>query len=155
MKITKEDLGKKFNLADGTIAKVIVHASYESVISWGSKLDNYTSFIALVDNESGACGEDEEFSIASRHEPRAWLKDMPSFGEIKDGWIARDERGAWYWYDEPPILSDRHWDSSSKCQRLSCAFTLPELTGDQWKGSLISTVELKRWQSGNKQASQA
>lgn len=157
MQITREDIGKWFNLADDTVAEVVLVESYESAIKWTSKRGGRGSYIALVDNESGECREDGDFSITSRHEPRSWLKDMPNLGDIKEGWIACDKGRTWYWYDKAPVSKGETWicANDTQYQILSHAFNLPALTSDQWKESLISTAELNRWQSGNKQASQA
>ena len=64
MKLTKEDIGKKFNTSNGVIT-MISHHEYESLFSTGD-----TGGVVLLVNEDGEfeTGSFEDYNIISRHE---------------------------------------------------------------------------------------
>jgi len=59
---------------------------------------------------------------------------------MKDGWVAMDENGTWYWYEEKPTLLpiNRIWKGTpfSTCDNLGieCFDIAP---ADDWTKSLI------------------
>ena len=85
---------------------------------------------------------------------RTWLKQMPDAGVFNDKcWLACDgSTGDWYIYDSEPIKLVYDWDtafSDGCCDLDSEFFNMPELSGDQWKYSCISVMELAEWQMEN------
>lgn len=56
-------------------------------------------------------------------------------GVIKDGWVAMDKDGDWYWYDTKPYLDDNEWWNNVSYSDLY-GFNIAPFDGD-WKDSLI------------------
>jgi hypothetical protein len=151
MKLTKADVGKKFNCHDGLL-EVLYVAPDESCVKFNDTNIDHHECIYLVRTRDGVCLKDGDISITSRHNPRSWLPLMPNLGDIKEGWIACDKSGDWCAYTLVPEVGNKMFISKidGDVVNLSVIFNTPALTGDQWKDSLISVAELKQWQADNK-----
>ena len=54
---------------------------------------------------------------------------------MKDGWVAMEEDGEWYWYDEIPFIEDGIWVfEGSSCASLGAFNIAPS---EDWTKSLI------------------
>jgi len=145
LKLTKEDVGKKFEDRFEQVYKIQLCTD---------------SDVAVTDNDGHifVCDYDGVFENAitnqliKRHEPRYWLKDLPDADLFTYDWIACDENGEWYNYEySPPILSDVAYGAGGGgmfC--MACIKDLPKLTGDEWKLSKITIDDLRVWQKENK-----
>ncbi len=82
---------------------------------------------------------------------RAWLKQMPDAGFFNDKcWLACDMDGVWYIYYSEPRAVSYEWMDGEGFELPCDAFNMPELSGDQWKYSCISVIELAEWQMEQK-----
>ncbi len=84
---------------------------------------------------------------------RTWLKQMPDAGFFADGvWLACDSYVGWHAYDSEPSRGRGGWsdDFGGYIELPLDFFNMPELSGDQWKYSCISVIELAEWQMGQK-----
>lgn len=70
---------------------------------------------------------------------------------LRRGWVAMDECGAWYWYDDEPTIQKfvygenketYHWNNSGDLFELSELFNIAPFDGS-WKDSLIK-VDIRR-----------
>lgn len=64
---------------------------------------------------------------------------------LKKGWVAMDEDGKWYWYEDEPTIQKfvyggnkevYHWNNSGELSDLSELFNIAPFDGS-WKDSLI------------------
>lgn len=65
---------------------------------------------------------------------------------LKKGWVAMDDYGGWYWYEDEPTIQKLvydggnkevcHWNNSGELFDLSELFNIAPFDGD-WKDSLI------------------
>lgn len=39
---------------------------------------------------------------------------------MKDGWVAMDKSGTWYWYDEEPYIENGAWLNDGILSNLEC-----------------------------------
>lgn len=63
------------------------------------------------------------------------IQDIIPF--MKDGWVAMDKSGKWFWYDdnEPEINYDfEEWDNQNDCEGIGGFDIAP---ADDWTKSLI------------------
>ncbi len=85
---------------------------------------------------------------------RTWLKQMPDAGVFKDDvWLACDDKNEWYAFSDKPtidIYNGYFFAHGIDVDLYSKIFNMPELSGDQWKYSCISVIELAEWQMENK-----
>lgn len=137
-------VGDKFLLRGDQIAQIIAINDTQVVMS------NDEGFY-LNARSNGRSVEFSEFDIFSKIDSRQWLKDMPDASVFKDEfkWLACDKDGGWYVYRSKPALNHDNWDSVVDYTGFY-ALKTPELTGEQWKDSLISIDELREWQEVNK-----
>ena len=87
---------------------------------------------------------------------RSWIGKLPDAGLFKDGHcLACDDDGEWRVYSHPVVCGPWGWmregvGSSNYLYLNHEFFSMPELTGDQWKYSCISIQELAEWQQQQK-----
>jgi hypothetical protein len=97
-------------------------------------------FYGIYTNEG--CNVDQRScGLASKHEPRHWLKDLPNtdlFSLYKANYIYCDKTFGWKSVSHSQMTLDLDDE------------LMPTLTGDEWKLSKISIVELRAWQEQNK-----
>jgi hypothetical protein len=82
----------------------------------------------------------ESWRIVAKHDPRHWLKDLPDADLFDEDMDYLDFCG-----------NVNHW----RCTDIDGTYAwmclkMPTLTGDEWKLSKISIVELRAWQAANK-----
>lgn len=113
--------------------------------------------ICICDMTTGAGSECSEYDIVSKHEPRHWLKDLPDVGLFNDevkflAWC--NHRKGWCAFGGEPIVDfdDSHTNGFFSNYPLT-GIKMPKLTGDEWKDSKISILDLKAWQLKNKEQS--
>jgi len=60
------------------------------------------------------------------------------FPLLKDGWVAMDNNGSWWWYKSKPIKCSSAWFGRIMAEgtKLSYSFNIATFDGD-WKDSLI------------------
>ena len=76
---------------------------------------------------------------------------MPDAGVFNDDvWLAYDKNKGWWAYNEKPEKDyDCFFGAEVEMELYDELFNMPELSGDQWKYSCISVIELAEWQMEN------
>lgn len=106
----------------------------------------------IVCNEKGEGCTSDPFQLI-KHEPRHWLKDLPSADLFNCAWLACEKNDGWYSFDREPLVNPNpcSYFGIDKACHLKHLF-MPILTGDEWEFSKISIPDLKAWQLINKES---
>lgn len=144
LKLTKDDVGKEFEIGSGSVFKSLYFKNEQSVLEGPVGDLHVCDSYGYMDSLS--------VSIIKRHEPRWWLKDMPDAGafilfEIK--WLACIG-GCWHAHQDEPIFNNDHFQYDSHMATILNRYLMPQLKGDEWELSKISIDDLREWQKENK-----
>lgn len=142
--LSNAKVGDWYNYSSHGLAKLVALGTEEACFIF----EDSTGF--LVTDLNG-CDSEGFPVVASKIDPRQWLKDMPDAGIFagRFGRLACDNDGEWWAYANKPKPTEAKWRSGGVFMKAGL-LKMPRLTGDQWKDSLISIEELREWQLNNK-----
>ncbi len=143
LKLTKDDVGKEFEIGSGSVFKSLYFKNEQSVLEGPVGDLHVCDSYGYMDYLS--------VSIIKRLEPRWWLKDLPdadTFILFGTKWLTF-VGGSWHASQDEPILNDDHFHYSPTTIILSHCL-MPQLKGDEWKLSKISIDDLREWKRVNK-----
>ncbi len=132
LRLTKEDVGKKFETSNGCVYSVALVNDENAVIE--SETGNYYSC-----DLHGKCFHGAN-SIIKRHEPRWWLKDMPDADSFSKDVSSIHFEGDMNWY-VTDVNGHDHWLPYAD---------LPKLDDNDRKLSEMTIEYLRVWQKKNK-----
>lgn len=150
LKLTKDDIGNKFENTAGIVFELSLVGEHGAVLL--SQFGDYVicSLGGLINGGDSLITN----SLVKRHEPRWWLSQLPDADLLDLEWLSIDNDNHIYLYNhEPRILAGcERWNGgySSESTRLSGLKCMPKLKNDEWKLSKISIDELRKWQNDNK-----
>lgn len=135
--------------------KYIDYYGYEVTVALIAKeeicftLPDLSGFVVCDLNGANTDGDQV---VLSKIDKRPWLKDMPDAGIFSVGqWLACDSDFTWRIHGSESKVDGECFDSPHDYHDyIVLGASMPTLTGDQWKDSLISIEELREWQEVNK-----
>jgi len=127
-------VGDDYNGQNGAVYSIVITGNNDWVVK---DVNTGSHYVLLID---GTFDGYRNHKLVSKHDPRHWLKDLPdadlfscNIDTIKmcedNGWLYTMNEGM-TWHQINVIK-------------------MPTLTGEEWKLSKISIVELKEWQRNN------
>lgn len=143
-------VGDKFLLNNGNIVSFFARTKMNSICELETGHAMLYEHNGKFD-ESVECGNSkDEWDIVSKHDSRHWLKDLPDadlFSEDVE-FLASDNDSVWWGYGDDPEINGRYFEGVDSWPMHP--LKMPTLTGDEWKLSKISIVELRAWQKEQK-----
>lgn len=152
MKLTKDDIGKEFENRVGSVFTLVLCSSYNCVLSTsdgGFYICRHDGWIDSV------CSDTIDNRLVKRHEPRWWLNQLPDADILDGNWLAIDKSNRIAIFKHEPHINTgdcpfRVWTvEGDNYVNLYGIKNLPKLMDEEWKLSLISIDELRRWQQEN------
>tara|TARA_R110000851_G_scaffold219329_1_gene372133 strand:- start:288 stop:746 length:459 start_codon:yes stop_codon:yes gene_type:complete len=145
--LSNAKVDEEYILSSGHVAKSLLVTDDAVVLGFKG--------ITIMVNMSGeTLHANGGMSVLAKVDPRSWLKDMPDAGIFTGEFIAFESiDGGWHAFDEEPKMSSNGEYFSTNGQfslYYISGIKMPTLTGDQWKESKISIIELAQWQKDNK-----
>lgn len=141
------NIGDEFVDGSGDKFKLLIIGENDAVVSGYNNDDRAYHYLVNLDGTF----TDEEICLVSKYDPRHWLKDLPDADLFTDGWLSLSNHKGWLWSIKEPIKGSKAYQLRSDYLIYDISFLkMPKLTGDEWKQSKISIVDLKAWQESNK-----
>jgi len=130
LKLTKDDVGKEFEIGSGSVFKSLYFKNEQSVLEGPVGDLHVCDSYGYMDSLS--------VSIIKRHEPRYWLKDLPDADAFSESvsCIACNSKG---WYVSRGSMMG-HFITNK----------MPELTPNDYDSSEMAIMDLRVWQRENK-----
>ena len=131
--LTGAKVGEQYVIGSGEVMTVLIK-TVDAIVLGNDELS------CMVDFGGETQHANSSMSVIRKHEPRHWLKDLPSadlfelYGGVD---LTCGENGVWLSHDEGGFTLPLNKGK------------MPTLTGDEWKDSKISIVDLKAWQEQN------
>ncbi|MBL4622881.1 MAG: hypothetical protein JKY89_10825 [Immundisolibacteraceae bacterium] len=136
--LTYAEVGDEFVDSGGIVHSIVIMGSLDVVTIGKYPAGDYHETFKRCDGSfvERDCGSRPY--LVSKIDPRPWLEYLPDADLFTDDTVYIECNMAGYWF-----IHNANTGHKSPIK-------LPTLTGDQWKLSKISIVELKEWQATNK-----